>query len=89
MIRPSSPLTMLLLRHTRRREFITFLGGAAATWAQVARARQPGRLPIVGILGLGSGACSKLVAPLMQRLHLKRRNPEILRKIESNKARAA
>jgi C-terminal processing protease CtpA/Prc len=36
----------------------------------VARARQPGRLPIVGILGLGSGACSKLVAPLMQRLHL-------------------
>jgi hypothetical protein len=54
----------------RRREFITFLGGAAATWAQVARARQPGRLPMVGILGLGSGACSKLVAPLMQRLHL-------------------
>jgi acyl-CoA thioesterase I len=29
MIRPSSPLTMLLSRHTRRREFITLLGGAA------------------------------------------------------------
>ena len=27
MIRPSSPLTMLLSRHTRRREFITLLGG--------------------------------------------------------------
>jgi hypothetical protein len=26
MIRPSSPLTMLLLRHTRRREVITLLG---------------------------------------------------------------
>jgi hypothetical protein len=26
MIRPSSPLTMLLSRHTRRREFITLVG---------------------------------------------------------------
>jgi hypothetical protein len=54
----------------RRREFITFLGGAAATWAQAACAQQPGRLPIVGILGSASDAWSKLVAPLMQRLHL-------------------
>ena len=29
MTRPPSPLTMLLSRHTRRREFITLLGGAA------------------------------------------------------------
>jgi hypothetical protein len=29
MTRPSSPLTMLLSRHTRRREFITLIGGAA------------------------------------------------------------
>src|SRR5262245_12258468 len=31
MIRSSSPLTMLLSRHTRRREFITLLGGAVVS----------------------------------------------------------
>src|SRR5262249_4943210 len=38
--RPLSPLTMLLSRHTRRREFLGFLGGAAA--ASIYRPR-PGR----------------------------------------------
>ena len=46
--RPPSPLTMLLSRHTRRREVIAIVGGATA-WPLAGRA-QPAARPQVGVL---------------------------------------
>jgi putative ABC transport system substrate-binding protein len=46
----------------RRREFITLLGGAAATWPLVVHAQQSSKLPLIGFAGSGTPSTQGYVA---------------------------
>jgi putative ABC transport system substrate-binding protein len=68
--RPPSPLTMLLSRHTRRRAFVSLIGGAAVAGPLAARAQQhTPKVPTIGYLGSATAAAMSRWNPaFLQRL---------------------
>jgi hypothetical protein len=51
----------------RRRDFIKVIAGSAAAWPLAMRAQQPGKLPIIGLLGTDATVWSTYTAAFVRR----------------------